>query len=45
MGKKYRVTLTVLEREELAAVLGRGKADVRKLKHAQVVSQYRIRDI
>lgn len=37
MGKKYRVTLTVLERDELAAVLARGKADVRKLKHAQVL--------
>ena len=37
MGKKYRVTLTALERDELAAVLARGKADVRKLKHAQVL--------
>ena len=37
MVKKYRVTLTVLEREELAALLARGKADVRKLKHAQVL--------
>ncbi len=35
--KTYRVTLTALEREELAALLGRGKADVRKLKHAQVL--------
>ncbi len=37
MGKKYRVTLTDAERGELAAVLARGKADVRKLKHAQVL--------
>jgi transposase len=37
MTKKYRVTLTALEREELGAVLSRGKADVRKLKHAQVL--------
>lgn len=37
MAKKYRVTLTALERDELAAVLARGKADVRKLKHAQVL--------
>ena len=37
MVKKYRVTLTALEREELAALLARGKADVRKLKHAQVL--------
>ncbi len=35
--KKYRVTLTVAEREELAGLLARGKADVRKLKHAQVL--------
>lgn len=37
MVKRYRVTLTALEREELAALLARGKADVRKLKHAQVL--------
>lgn len=35
--KKYRVTLTTEERDELAALLSRGKADVRKLKHAQVL--------
>ena len=35
--KRYRVTLTETEREELAALLARGKADVRKLKHAQVL--------
>ena len=37
MAKKYRVTLTGAERAELAALLARGKADVRKLKHAQVL--------
>ena len=37
MTKKYRVTLTATEREELATLLARGKADVRKLKHAQVL--------
>ena len=37
MVKKYRVTLTGAERDELAAVLARGKADVRKLKHAQAL--------
>ena len=35
--KKYRVTLTAAERDELERLLGRGKADVRKLKHAQVL--------
>ena len=35
--KKYRVTLTAAEREELEGLLVRGKADVRKLKHAQVL--------
>jgi transposase len=35
--KKYRVTLTRAERAELAALLSRGKAGVRKLKHAQVL--------
>ena len=35
--KRYRVTLTGAEREELAGLLSRGKADVRKLKHAQVL--------
>ena len=35
--KRYRVTLTSAERAELAALLARGKADVRKLKHAQVL--------
>ena len=37
MPKKYRVTLTVEEREELERLLSRGKADVRCLKHAQIL--------
>ena len=37
MPKKYRVMLTVEEREELQRVLSRGKADVRCLKHAQIL--------
>ena len=36
MTKKYRVTLTIEEREELERLLARGKADVRKIKRAQV---------
>src|SRR5215212_9115242 len=37
MTKKYRVTLTAEEREELDRLLARGKADVRCLKHAQML--------
>jgi transposase len=37
MNKKYRVTLTPEERAELGELLARGKADVRKLRHAQVL--------
>jgi transposase len=37
MKKKYRVTLTADERAELRGVLARGKADVRALKHAQIL--------
>ena len=37
MNKKYRVTLTAEEREELERLLARGKADVRCLKHAQIL--------
>jgi transposase len=37
MPKKYRVTLTGAEREELESLLARGKADVRCLKHAQIL--------
>ncbi len=32
--KRYRVTLAAAERAELRELLARGKADVRKLKHA-----------
>jgi len=35
--KRYRVTLRAEEREELGRLLARGKADVRRLKHAQVL--------
>lgn len=35
--KRYRVTLTMDERGELEALLRRGKADVRRLKHAQML--------
>jgi transposase len=35
--KKYRVTLTAEEREQLRQLLACGKADVRKLKHAQIL--------
>jgi transposase len=37
MNKKYRVTLTLAEREELERLLARGKADVRRLRHAQIL--------
>jgi transposase len=37
MAKRYRVTLDVSEREELGRLLSRGKADVRRLKHAQIL--------
>jgi transposase len=37
MAKKYRVTLTADERDELERLLARGKADVRKIKHAQIL--------
>jgi len=37
MTKKYRVTLTADERDELERLLARGKADVRKIKHAQIL--------
>src|SRR3954447_18070320 len=37
MTKRYRVTLTLAEREELERLLARGKADVRKIKHAQIL--------
>ena len=37
MPKKYRVTLTAEERDELERLLSRGKGDVRKIKHAQIL--------
>src|SRR3954471_24830641 len=37
MTKKYRVTLTLTERNELESLLARGKADVRKIKHVQIL--------
>jgi transposase len=37
MNKRYRVTLTPTERGELEGLLARGKADVRRLKHAQIL--------
>lgn len=35
--KKYRVTLEVEERGQLQQLLAKGKADVRRLKHAQIL--------
>ena len=37
MPKRYRVTLTPAERNELERLLARGKADVRRLKHAHIL--------
>src|SRR4051794_6495813 len=37
--KRYRVTLTVEEREALGGMISRGKADARKLAHARVLLQ------
>jgi len=37
MIKKYRVTLEDDERQQLRQLLSRGKADVRRLKHAQIL--------
>ena len=39
MAKRYRVTLTAGEREELGRMVSRGKADARKLAHARVLLQ------
>jgi transposase len=39
MGKRYRVTLTPEEREELGRLISRGKADARKLAHARMLLQ------
>jgi transposase len=39
MAKKYRVTLSAAERDELAALISKGKAAARKLAHARVLLQ------
>ncbi|HEX6985439.1 MAG TPA: IS630 family transposase [Planctomycetaceae bacterium] len=39
MAKRYRVTLTAEERDELEAMIRRGRADARKLAHARVLLQ------
>jgi transposase len=39
MAKRYRVTLTAEERDELDRMVSRGKADARKLTHARVLLQ------
>ena len=39
MAKRYRVTLTQQEREELEQMISRGKSDARKLAHARVLLQ------
>jgi hypothetical protein len=37
MAKKYRVTLSAAERDDLRALINRGKAAARKLTHARVL--------
>ena len=39
MAKRYRVTLTQEEREQLRQMISRGKADARKLAHARILLQ------
>ena len=39
MAKRYRVTLTADERVGLTAMIGKGKADARKLAHARILLQ------
>jgi transposase len=39
MPKKYRVTLSAAERDELTALIRKGKAAARKLAHARVLLQ------
>ncbi len=39
MAKRYRVTLTQPERQELQQLLSHGKADARKLTHARILLQ------
>jgi hypothetical protein len=36
MGQRFRVTLEKEERQSLDQLLSKGKADVRRLKHAQM---------
>jgi transposase len=37
MTKRYRITLEAEEREQLGQLLAKGKADVRRIKHAQIL--------
>jgi transposase len=37
MPKRYRITLEAEERAQLEQLLSKGKADVRRLKHAQIL--------
>ena len=37
MGQRFRVTLEKEERQSLDQLLSKGKADVRRLKHAQIL--------
>ena len=39
MAKRYRVTLTAQERDDLVAMISRGKADARKPAHARILLQ------
>jgi hypothetical protein len=39
MAKKYKVTLTAAERDELTAMIAKGRADARKLAHARILLQ------
>lgn len=39
MAKRYRVTLTQPERQELEQLISRGKGDARKLGHARILLQ------
>lgn len=39
MAKKYKVTLSEAEREELQAMISKGKANARKLAHARILLQ------
>jgi transposase len=39
MAKWYRVTLTAQERDDLVAMISKGKADARKLAHARILLQ------